>query len=190
AKMKLLLLCLGLTLGCSHKEEDHNVVTSNFNVSKIAGEWYSILLASDAKEKIEENGSMRVFVERINVLNNFSLDFKFQTKVNGECIEFTVVCDKIGDGVYTVDYDGDNKFRILEVNYSDYIILHLVNVNGNKTFQLMELYGRKPDVRPELKNKFVEICQRYGIIKENILDLTKIGEFSHLWASLPNFPFC
>lgn len=38
------------------------------------------------------------------------------------------------------DY-GENKFRLLEVNYSDYVILHLVNVNGDKTFQLMEFYG-------------------------------------------------
>lgn len=47
---------------------------------QIAGEWYSILLASDAKENIEENGSMRVFVEHIRVLDNSSLAFKFQRK--------------------------------------------------------------------------------------------------------------
>lgn len=49
--------------------------------------------------------------------------------------------------------------------------------------------GRKPDVEPKLKDKFVEICQQYGIIKENIIDLTKIGELNHPWPSLPNFPF-
>uniref|UniRef100_A0A8D1IQT5 Salivary lipocalin n=1 Tax=Sus scrofa TaxID=9823 RepID=A0A8D1IQT5_PIG len=182
--MKLLfLLCLGLTLACSHKEAGQDVVTSNFDASKIAGKWYSILLASDAKENIEENGSMRVFVEHIRVLDNSSLAFKFQRKVNGECTDFYAVCDKVGDGVYTVAYYGENKFRLLEVNYSDYVILHLVNVNGNKTFQLMEFYGRKPDVEPKLKDKFVEICQQYGIIKENIIDLTKIDRCFQLRGS-------
>ena len=47
---------------------------------QIAGEWYSILLASDAKENIEENGSMRVFAEHVRVLDNSSLAFKFQRK--------------------------------------------------------------------------------------------------------------
>lgn len=47
---------------------------------QITGEWYSILLASDLREKIEENGSMRVFVEHIDVLENSSLSFKFHTK--------------------------------------------------------------------------------------------------------------
>ncbi|KAI4542543.1 hypothetical protein MG293_007922 [Ovis ammon polii] len=78
--MKLLLLCLGLTLVCA-QEGTSDVVRSNFDIPKIAGEWYSILLASDHREKIEENGSMRVFVEHIDVLENSSLSFKFHTKI-------------------------------------------------------------------------------------------------------------
>ncbi|WP_420737500.1 lipocalin/fatty-acid binding family protein, partial [Brucella melitensis] len=35
-------------------------------------------------------------------------------------------------------------------------------------------YAREPDVSPELKNEFVEIAQKRGIVKENIIDLTKI----------------
>uniref|UniRef100_A0A4X1V5R7 Uncharacterized protein n=1 Tax=Sus scrofa TaxID=9823 RepID=A0A4X1V5R7_PIG len=43
--------------------------------------------------------------------------------------------------------------------------------------------GRKPDVEPKLKDKFVEICQQYGIIKENIIDLTKIDRCFQLRGS-------
>ncbi|MRI72296.1 lipocalin/fatty-acid binding family protein [Enterococcus casseliflavus] len=42
------------------------------------GEWHTIILASDKREKIEEHGSMRLFVEHIHVLEN-SLAFKFHT---------------------------------------------------------------------------------------------------------------
>ncbi|MXQ99935.1 hypothetical protein E5288_WYG000720 [Bos mutus] len=34
--------------------------------------------------------------------------------------------------------------------------------------------AREPETSPELKNEFVEICQKYGVVKENIIDLTKV----------------
>lgn len=37
--------------------------------------------------------------------------------------------------------DEDNKFRILQTNYTEYIIFYLMNVNNNESFQLLELYG-------------------------------------------------
>lgn len=46
---------------------------------QITGEWFSILLASDDREKIE-NGSMRFFVEYISLLENSSLFIKMHTK--------------------------------------------------------------------------------------------------------------
>ncbi|XP_057576124.1 epididymal-specific lipocalin-9 [Hippopotamus amphibius kiboko] len=174
-KMKLLLLCLGLTLSCASKEGIPAVVRSNLDIPKISGEWYSILLASDVKEKIEENGSMRVFVEQIHVLANSSLLFILHTKVNGVCAEISLVCDEAGEeGVYTFNYDGDNTFYVLETNYTDYVILYLVNVSSDVSFQLLELYGREPDLSPRLKKKFVKICQKYGIVEENIIDLTNV----------------
>ncbi|WP_353958259.1 lipocalin/fatty-acid binding family protein, partial [Klebsiella pneumoniae] len=50
----------------------------NIKVEKNNGEWYTIMLATDKREKIEEHGSMRAFVENITVLEN-SLVFKFHT---------------------------------------------------------------------------------------------------------------
>ncbi|XP_077901107.1 major urinary protein 4 [Ictidomys tridecemlineatus] len=140
-----------------------------------SGEWYSILLASDHKDKIEENGSLRVFVEYIHVLKNSSLGFKFHIIINGVCAAIEFVCDKTEeDGVYSVDYDGHNTFKVLETDYCNYIILYLINENHGNTLQLMQLYGRAPDVSSELKQKFVTVCEKYGIVKENILDLTTV----------------
>ncbi|XP_027406043.1 major allergen Equ c 1-like [Bos indicus x Bos taurus] len=94
-------------------------------------------------------------------------------RVNGVCTELPLTCDSTGeDGVYTVSYDGENKFRILQVNYSQHIIFYLENFSDS--FKLLELYAREPDTSPELKNEFVEICQKYGVVKENVIDLTKV----------------
>ncbi|KAI5138566.1 Epididymal-Specific Lipocalin-9 [Manis pentadactyla] len=173
--MKLLLLCVGLTLVCAHEEGSSEVVRSNFDVQKISGDWYSILLASDAKENIEEDGSMRGFVEHIQTWDNSSLTFTFHIKVNGQCTEIVLLCDETEkSGVYSVAYDGHNLFHIVEAVYNKYIIFHLTNFNDGKPFQVMELYAREPDVSLELKKKFEKICQNFGIVKENIIDLTKI----------------
>lgn len=141
---------------------------------QISGEWYSIFLASDVKEKIEENGSMRVFVDLIRALDNSSLYAEYQTKVNGECTEFSVVADKTEeDGVYSVKYDGYNVLRISEFGNNEHMILYLVNFDKDRPFQLLEFYAREPDVSPEIKEEFVKIVQKQGIVKENIIDLTQ-----------------
>ncbi|XP_036187368.1 lipocalin Can f 6.0101-like [Myotis myotis] len=173
--MKLLLLCLGLTLVCAHHEGNHDVVTSNFDISKISGEWHTVFLASDVKEMIEKDSVMRGFMESIHAWDNSSLTLKFHIKVNGECTEMFLLCHQANEnGVYNVIYAGFNTFRIIEVVYSDYIIFHLINVNNKQTFEMLILLARKPDVSPKLKERFEELCQEYGIPEENILDATEV----------------
>eukprot|EP00070_Physeter_catodon_P042541 XP_028349435.1 uncharacterized protein LOC102982038 isoform X4 [Physeter catodon] len=44
----------------------------------------------------------------------------------------SLLSDKAGeDGVYSVTYDEDSKFCILQTNYTEYIIFYLMNVNNN-----------------------------------------------------------
>ncbi|XP_001489495.1 major allergen Equ c 1-like [Equus przewalskii] len=172
--MKLLLLCLGLILVCAQQEENSDVPLRNFDISKISGEWYSIFVASDIKEKVEEDGSMRIFVENIQPLDNSSLYFKFQRKGNEECSGFSLVADKTEeDAIYSVIYDGYNVFRINEFVNSDYIIIQLVNFRKNRPYQKLDFFAREPDVSPELKEEFVKIAQRQGIFEEKIFDLTQ-----------------
>ncbi|XP_047557146.1 allergen Fel d 4-like [Lutra lutra] len=171
--MKLLLLGLGLILVCAH-EEGNDVVRSNFDYLKISGYWNSIFMASDVREKIEEGGSMRVFVKHIEALSNSSLLFNMRTKVDGKCTEISLLTDKTEkDDEYSVVYDGYNVFSIVETDYTGYIMFHLVNFKEEHTFQLMELYAREPDVSEEVKKRFVKYCQKRGIVKENIIDLTE-----------------
>ncbi|XP_036035338.1 major urinary protein 5-like [Onychomys torridus] len=176
--MKLLLLlkllALELTLVCVHAEGETSATRKNVNLKKIEGKWYSVGLASDKREMIEEHGSMRVFVEDIHVFENSSLAFKFHTKKNGECTALNFVCDETDkDGEYFVEYHGQNKFNMLDTDYDGYIIFHLRNFKRMETFQLMELYGREQDLSSNIKEKFTELCKKHGIVEENILDLTE-----------------
>nr|P04939.1 RecName: Full=Major urinary protein 3; Short=MUP 3; AltName: Full=Non-group 1/group 2 MUP15; Flags: Precursor [Mus musculus]AAA39766.1 major urinary protein [Mus musculus]CAA27228.1 MUP [Mus musculus] len=170
----LLLLCLELTLVCIHAEESSSM-ERNFNVEQISGYWFSIAEASYEREKIEEHGSMRAFVENITVLEN-SLVFKFHLIVNEECTEMTAIGEQTEKaGIYYMNYDGFNTFSILKTDYDNYIMIHLINKKDGKTFQLMELYGREPDLSLDIKEKFAKLCEEHGIIRENIIDLTNVN---------------
>uniref|UniRef100_A0A8C9H771 Lipocalin/cytosolic fatty-acid binding domain-containing protein n=1 Tax=Piliocolobus tephrosceles TaxID=591936 RepID=A0A8C9H771_9PRIM len=170
-KMTLLLLCLGLTLICA-QEEENNAVTSNFDLSKISGEWYSVLLVSDCREKIEEDGSMRVFVEHIDYLGDSSLTFKLHEIENGTCTEINLACKPTEKNAI---YKGRNVVDILETDYDNYIYFYNKNFKNGETFLLLELYGRE---------RFVKYCEEHGIVKENIFDLTKDHCAIHKYASL------
>nr|XP_038967395.1 major urinary protein-like [Rattus norvegicus] len=140
-KVLLLVLCLGLTLVCGHAEGASSS-RGNLDVDKLNGDWFSIVVASNKREKIEENGSMRVFMQHIDVLEN-SLGFKFHIKENGVCTEFSLVAYKTAkDGEYFIEYDGGNIFTILKTDYGNYVMFHVVNVKNGETFQLMELYSK------------------------------------------------
>ncbi|KAM5331415.1 allergen Fel d 4-like [Glossophaga mutica] len=171
--MKLLLLCLGLTLVCAHHEDNHDIVRGNIDMSKLSGEWYTVLLASELKEKIQENGSFRLFVKSIQALDNSSLIVKYHQKVNGECAEGAFFFDGTEiKGVYGDAYDGYTRVQFPEVVYNDYILVYMLNFDNEKITQVMKIDARTPDVSPQVKKRFEEFCQRHGIPKENVLDLT------------------
>ncbi|XP_035877971.1 major allergen Equ c 1-like [Phyllostomus discolor] len=171
--MKLLLLCLGLTLACAHHEDNHDVVTSNFDMSKLSGEWYTILLASGVKEMVEEQGSFRIFVDYIQALDNSSVLLKCHKMINRECAELTLIFDETEEeGLYSATYLGYNEAHILEAVYNDYVIFYYLNYHNDEITQGMELHARNPDVSPQIKKRFEEICENTGIPKENVVDVS------------------
>uniref|UniRef100_K9IYU4 Putative salivary lipocalin n=1 Tax=Desmodus rotundus TaxID=9430 RepID=K9IYU4_DESRO len=172
--MKLLLLCLGLTLVFAHFEEDHDVVKCNFDMSQISGDWHTIFLASNRMRFIQRNGGMRMFAKSVQALHNSSLLFKYDKKTDGRCAELTFITDETKEkGVYNVTYDGHNTFYIIEAVYNDYVIFHNMNFGNGRKTDVIEMNARKPDVRPELKERFEEICRNRGIPTEHILDVSK-----------------
>ncbi|XP_076985586.1 epididymal-specific lipocalin-9 [Tamandua tetradactyla] len=76
--MALLLLTVGLGLGSAQPLDLHPVVHQNFNLTKVAGDWSSISMASDDLTRIQPNGDLRLFVRTIKNFNNGSLKFDFK----------------------------------------------------------------------------------------------------------------
>ncbi|XP_035877970.1 lipocalin Can f 6.0101-like [Phyllostomus discolor] len=68
--------------------------------------------------------------------------------------------------------DGYNEFHVVEADYNDYVIFYFLNYHNEEITQGMELYARKPDVSPQIKKRFEELCKNHGIPEENVQDLT------------------
>uniref|UniRef100_A0A8C6GX00 Lipocalin/cytosolic fatty-acid binding domain-containing protein n=1 Tax=Mus spicilegus TaxID=10103 RepID=A0A8C6GX00_MUSSI len=90
-----------------------------------------------------------------------------------ECSEISMVADKTEKaGEYSVTYDGFNTFTIPKTDYDNFIMAHLINEKDGETFQLMGLYGREPDLSSDIKERFAQLCEKHGILRENIIDLS------------------
>ncbi|XP_036606699.1 major urinary protein 5-like isoform X3 [Trichosurus vulpecula] len=70
-----------------------------------------------------------------------------------------------------VFYDGDNDFSVQSMD-SQHVIFITYNTKGEEVTVWGELYGRTPDLSDEIKKKFEEICENFGIRKDQIRDLS------------------
>ncbi|XP_078005292.1 major urinary protein-like [Phascolarctos cinereus] len=167
--MKILLLTLGLGLVCGLQGLDNSAKGS----PKLDGKWFTVALASNVTSKIEEGGSLRIFVYNIRVYDGF-LTADFFKRENGKCIPFSVTAITKEDGSNLVHYDGLNDFS-LESFDDEYSIFMLYNIKDGEVTIWGELFGRTPDLPDEIKKKFEEICERFGIGKDQIRDLYNDG---------------
>ncbi|XP_036604510.1 major urinary protein-like [Trichosurus vulpecula] len=165
--MKILMLTVGLALVCGLQALNNNAEDS----PEITGEWFTAALASNVTSKIEEGGSLQIFVKSLSKHDNL-ISGDFFKRQNGKCIQFSLTASPGEDGQMHVPYDGENAFS-LESGDSEHLIFVLYNTKVKEVTLWAELYGRTPDVSDEIKKKFEEICERFGIRKDQIRDLSK-----------------
>ncbi|XP_021117204.1 epididymal-specific lipocalin-9 isoform X2 [Heterocephalus glaber] len=143
--MLLLLLGLVLSLALAQKLYPEEIVEQDFNMTRAAGSWSSISLASDNVMWIGVNGDLHLFIRTIELLLNSSLLFHFRFWMQGECVFVTVVCEKTPKNAeFSTVYRGENKVLILETDYWMYIIFYLKNVRFGIETQVLALYGTDP----------------------------------------------
>ncbi|XP_068964462.1 trichosurin-like [Petaurus breviceps papuanus] len=162
--MKILLLTVGLALVCGLQALENNAQDS----TEITGKWFTVALASNVISKIEEGGSLKIFVNSISK-NNDVIHGEYFKRTNGKCIAFSVTATTGENG--EMHYDGQNDFTIQSTG-SEHVIFILYNNKDGKVTVWGELYGQTPDPPDEIKKKFEEICERFGIRKDQIRDLS------------------
>ncbi|XP_027707924.1 minor allergen Can f 2-like, partial [Vombatus ursinus] len=83
--MKILLLTVGLALVCGLQVLDNNAEDS----PKLSGKWFTVALASNVTSKIEEGGSLQIFVESLREHDGF-ISGDFFKRENGKCIPLSL----------------------------------------------------------------------------------------------------
>ncbi|XP_040860552.1 epididymal-specific lipocalin-9-like [Ochotona curzoniae] len=141
-------------------------------MARISGVWYSISVASSNLTRIREHGDLRVFVRRLEYLDNGNLKFNLRFRVQGQCVPVTMVGQRTGkDGEYIIPYQGDSRMQVLETDYRLFIILYLENTEGETKMQALALYGRIPQLSSPFLRRFEGACKRFGLDPATILPL-------------------
>ncbi|KAB0340234.1 hypothetical protein FD754_023303 [Muntiacus muntjak] len=98
--MKAVFLTLLLGLVCVGQE-----ASAQPEASEITGEWYTIYMAADNKEKIEEGGPLRTYFRRLECIDNCEkLSITIFLTNNGSCTLITAVAQRAEGNVYRIDY--------------------------------------------------------------------------------------
>ncbi|KAH0506894.1 Epididymal-specific lipocalin-9 [Microtus ochrogaster] len=106
-------------------------------------------------------------------------------RVQGECVAVTMVCEKTEtNGEFTVDYEGENRVRLSETDYRMYVIFYMENIKNRTKTRVLALYGnptpvcsgipatgRIPKFEKSYLKRFENICKKYGLDSQNIIDL-------------------
>ncbi|XP_014591634.3 epididymal-specific lipocalin-9 isoform X1 [Equus caballus] len=170
--MALLLLSLGVSLVSAQQLDLRTIVRRNYNIARVSGDWFSVSMASDDMKRIEENGDLRVFIQKIKSLEDGGLKFYFQLLLLGQCVEVPMVCEKMEkNGECTISYEGENRVLLAETDYRVYATFHLLNLRNGTQTQVLALYGRIPDLSPSFLKRFEKVCKKYGLGPQNIVSL-------------------
>ncbi|XP_053523618.1 epididymal-specific lipocalin-9 [Artibeus jamaicensis] len=178
---RLLLLLMLLSRVPAQELNLRAIVHGNYNMTKVGFRvWHAISMASDDMTRIGENGDLRVFIEKIESLNDGGLKFSFHFMLLGDCVEAAVVCQKTDkNGEHSLDYKGSGRVLLWETDYRLYVTFYIRSVNNGTVTQVLALYGRFSDLGPSFLARFEKICKRYGIGPQNIIDLTSQAHLYH-----------
>nr|XP_020837067.1 epididymal-specific lipocalin-9 [Phascolarctos cinereus] len=172
-----LLLSLGLvlvsTVHTCQAASDKNAID---DMQQFSGKWFSIYLASSIQKRIEDGGDMKLSIKSIAVREHVVL-FDMYLLKDGKCIQHLLVANKTEkNNVLKLDYEGKNTVHVEKADAQKYIIFSTHNIQNGTETVVLELYGRTEVVKENIKKFFKNLCQKYGINKDDIIDMTKDNE--------------
>ncbi|XP_035309652.1 odorant-binding protein-like [Cricetulus griseus] len=164
------ILLLALAVGLAHA------------LNELEGDWVSIAIAGDNVEKIENQGTMRLYARQITSHEECDkLEIIFYVNLNGQCSETTVIGYKQEDGSYRTQYEGDNVFKPVVIT-EDFLVFSSKNVDrdGMETHLLFYL-GKGHTLTNEQYIKLEELAKQQKIPPENIREVVATGNLNDIF---------
>uniref|UniRef100_A0A3Q1NJC3 Lipocalin/cytosolic fatty-acid binding domain-containing protein n=3 Tax=Bos TaxID=9903 RepID=A0A3Q1NJC3_BOVIN len=163
--MKAVFLTLLLGLVCAAQE-----APAQPESPEITGNWYTIYMAANNKEKIEEGGPLRTYFRQFECIDNCEkMSITFIVTHYDSCTLLTVVAQRAEGNVYHVDFMGKNSVQLIPVSES-MLVFYAENFDGEKTTKLTYALGKGDSLSQEDIQKYEEINNERGIPNENTED--------------------
>uniref|UniRef100_G3TUE8 Lipocalin/cytosolic fatty-acid binding domain-containing protein n=1 Tax=Loxodonta africana TaxID=9785 RepID=G3TUE8_LOXAF len=137
--MKCLLLTLGLALVCGIYAVVIPQTRKDLDILKLAGTWHTmVMVASDLSLLVTENAPLRIYIKEMQPTPEGNMEIVLlkrwvcpqgcgrAARVKDACVELTVIAQKTkGPAVFTVNYQGEGKVTLLDIDYEHYLFFCL-----------------------------------------------------------------
>ncbi|XP_055249592.1 allergen Bos d 2-like [Moschus berezovskii] len=161
--MKVVLLSLVLVLVCAAQE-----TPAGIDASQVKGEWRTIYVAADNKEKIVEGGPLRCLYRRIECTDGCEyLSLTFYVKLDGTCQLFHEVAKKQEGDVYFIEFAGTNVLQLIHAS-ENMLVVYIENNDGEKITKITKGVAKGGSYTQEEFQKYEELNSERGIPRENI----------------------
>ncbi|XP_063058625.1 lipocalin-like [Engraulis encrasicolus] len=151
---------------------------AGFNVQGMAGQWYLVGFATNAPWFVARRSIMKMGSVTMTPSSDGGLTID-HSSVNADGSSFKITHNARPStlpGRFTFRSErteGENDMRVVQVNYGDFALIHTIKSSGGGSTVLNKLYGRSPDLSPDVLQKFRSFSLECGILPENIAILPK-----------------
>ncbi|XP_051970771.1 lipocalin-like [Xyrauchen texanus] len=181
--MTTIILKLVCVLFCAVFASAEVMPMTDFDLEKMAGKWYVIGIATNAKWFVSHKAGMKVGTAMLVPTEEGDLNLSCaHLKDDGSCRRMTHLAKKTeipGRFVFfSQRWKNDNDMRVVDAKYDEYAIIHTIKTKGGVSEVLNKLFSRTTEMTENLKEKFTQLCLDTGILEENIAILPPNNECS------------
>nr|AAH74438.1 Cpl-1 protein [Xenopus laevis]BAA12075.1 prostaglandin D synthase [Xenopus laevis] len=174
--MMRILLALSLGVACCSLWVGAEVqVQPDFQKEKVLGKWYGIGLASNSNWFKDRKSHMKMCTTIITPTADGNVEVTATYPKMDRCETKSMTYFKTEQlGRFRAKsprYGSEHDMRVVETNYDEYILMYTVKTKGSETNQIVSLFGRDKDLRPELLDKFQNFAKSQGLADDNIIIL-------------------
>ncbi|CAL8311616.1 unnamed protein product [Merluccius merluccius] len=142
--------------------------------------------------------SMKMGIAMMVPTEESDLDLSYANlNADGSCYRMTHLAKKTETpGHFTFHseaWNNDNDMRFVDVQYSEYALIHNVKTTGDVSEAEVNLYSRTPEVSAVVQQSFQQLSLDSGVLPENVAILAKSGaskpDPAHFCCSWSKMPF-
>ncbi|XP_072489165.1 neutrophil gelatinase-associated lipocalin-like [Notamacropus eugenii] len=159
----------------------------NFLPREFEGTWYIVGLAGNAFKRAEqEQFKMYTTTYKLQEDNSYRVT---STLLRGNrCDKFVRTFIPNGlPGQFTLDNMlshglQDYIVRVMSTNYNEFAMVYFKKTVDSTDYFKMTLYGRSEELKPEVKENFINLVKSLGLTNDNILFPARVEKCIHVKA--------